>query len=132
MQKHPNDSEVQMWTCAAIQVVALQSIENKQKFGDEGACALILTAIQLHTSFVTEINAEVLIWGCQALTALLVDSTSNRCILRSTDTELVICTATKVHKANQELLNTADQVLFNMKPQIPQRPSGDVGKVHLS
>jgi hypothetical protein len=107
MQRYVNDSEVQTWACAAIQVVASKSLENKQQLGNDGACRLVLTAMEVHSQSTENSNAEVIIWGCKALIALLIDSTSNRCILRSTNIAAIIEAARTTHLQIEPLARRA-------------------------
>jgi hypothetical protein len=124
MQRYCEDSEVQKWGCAAITTHASKGIEYKQQLGNDGAYKLVLTAIQSHLDEVNDTNAEVIIWGCKALISLLDDSTSNRCILRSSGTEAIITSAKAMYTNNDELINLADEALLNMTPQTPTRSKG--------
>jgi apolipoprotein N-acyltransferase len=121
MHRYPNDSEVQKWACAAIQVCASNSIDNKEQLINEGAHTSVLKAIQLNSEYTADNKVEVVIWSCTALIALLNDSTSNRCILRSTDTGAIINAAQATHHSNTELMAIADELLLKL---IPQTPSG--------
>eukprot|EP00953_Heterococcus_sp_UTEX-ZZ885_P036668 18872-Heterococcus_DN1.PRE.1 len=124
MQRYDDDSEIQKWGCAAITTHASKGIEYKQQLGIDGACRLVLTAIQLHLDEVNDTNAEVIIWGCKALISLLMDSTSNRCILRSSGTEAVITSAKAMYTINQELMTLADEVLLYIRPHTPTKSKG--------
>jgi hypothetical protein len=128
MQRYCNDSEMQMWACAAITSHALKSIEDKQQLGNDGACRLVLTAMKMNSQFAEDTNAEVAKWGCKALVSLLSDSTSNRCILRSFDVKTTLAAAKATNYSDQELATEADDVLFHVTPQIPR---GSVGILSL-
>jgi hypothetical protein len=116
MQRYRDDSEIQIWACSAIRVHAAQSFGNKQQLGSGSACELILMAID--SSNLTNIE-EVIIWGCKALKNLLIDCTSNRCLLRSIDTEAVLRTQKNKYHSKQALIAAADEVIFNLLPQTP-------------
>jgi hypothetical protein len=119
MQMYPDNSEVQKWACAAIQVYASKSIGNKQQLMNEGAHTLVLAAIQLNSELTHDNNAEVISWACKALIALLTNSISMRCMLRSTDIKAIIEAAKATHHSYQELVTLANEVLSKLIPQIP-------------
>jgi hypothetical protein len=119
-----NDSEIQKRACAAICSYALKDITYKQHLVNEGAHKLILTAVLLKSELTQGNNAEVIIWGCRALIALVKDSISMRCILRSTDIEAAIEAAKTTHRDNKELVIVADDFLSNIKPQTPTGYTG--------
>jgi hypothetical protein len=111
MKRYPNDRDMQMWCCKVLHKCATEDITYKQQLVDEGGYQFLLKALELHPE-----APHVIIWGCEALGVIAMDSCTNRCILRCANAEEIIKAAMTKHCTHKDLTASAHNALHHISP----------------